>query len=142
MDRTKLAELLNEDLAYELQAVQNYLFQHATAKGMRGLEFREIIEPEIADELGHAKFLADKVVALGGTPKMAAKPFDEKTDVEQMVRYDLELEREAISRYKERVEQAREVGEDGLAVRLEDMIADETEHKELFERILEGSTNL
>lgn len=142
MDRTKLAELLNEDLAYELQAVQNYLFQHATAKGMRGLEFREIIEPEIADELGHAKFLADKVVALGGTPKMAAKPFDEKTDVEQMVRYDLELEREAISRYRERVEQAREVGEDGLAVRLEDMIADETEHKELFERILEGSTNL
>lgn len=142
MDRTKLAELLNEDLAYELQAVQNYLFQHATAKGMRGLEFREIIEPEIADELGHAKFLADKVVALGGTPKMAAKPFDEKTDVEEMVRYDLELEREAISRYRERVEQAREVGEDGLAVRLEDMIADETEHKELFERILEGSTNL
>lgn len=142
MDRTKLAELLNEDLAYELQAVQNYLFQHASAQGMRGLEFREIIEPEITDELGHAKFLADKVVALGGKPKMEAKPFEEKTDVEQMVRYDVELEREAISRYQERADQAREAGEHGLAVRLEDMIADETEHKELFERILEGLIDL
>lgn len=142
MDRTKLAELLNEDLAYELQAVQNYLFQHATAKGMRGLEFREIIEPEIADELGHAKFLADKVVALGGRPKMEAKPFEEKTEVDQMLRYDLELEQEAISRYRERAEQARQAGEDGLAVRLEDMVADETEHKELFERILEGLVDL
>lgn len=142
MDRTKLAELLNEDLAYELQAVHNYLYQHAVAKGMRGLEFREIIEPEIADELGHAKFLADKVVALGGKPKMEAKPFEEKTDVEQMIRYDLDLEREAISRYRERIEQARQAGEDGLAVRLEEMVADETEHKELFERILDGLVDL
>lgn len=142
MDRQKLAELLNEDLAYELQAVQNYLFQYASAKGLRGLEFREIIEPEITDELGHAKFLADKVVALGGKPKLEAKPFEEKTDVEAMLRYDLDLEREAISRYKERAEQARKAGEDGLAVRLEDMLADETEHAELFERALEGLVDL
>ncbi len=142
MDKTKLIDLLNEDLAHELQAVHTYLHQFATAMGLRGHEFREIIEPEIADELGHAKFLADKIVALGGQPKVQAAAWEEQGDVKSMIEYDLALEREAIARYTERADHAREFGDIGLSVRLEDMISDETGHAEMLERLLRGFIDL
>jgi bacterioferritin len=142
MDKQKFIDLLNKDLAHELQAVQNYLFQYATALGLRGHELREILEPEIADELGHAKFLADKIVAYGGKPVIEAAPFEEKTDIKDMIAYDLELELDAVSRYKERARQAEELGDVGLQVKLEDMVADETDHAEMLDRLLRGFVDL
>lgn len=142
MDKKKFIELLNKDLSHELQAVHNYLSQYATAVGMRGHELREILEPEITDELNHAKFLADKVVAYGGTPAVEAAPFEEKRDVKDMIAYDLDLERDAMARYKERAQQAAELGDVGLQVKLEDLVADETEHAEMLERLLRGFTDL
>ena len=138
MDKKKLVELLNDDLSHELQAVSAYLFQYATAQGLKGNDFRVIIEPEIADELAHAKFLADKIVALGGEPRMDVAPWERKTDLQEVLKYNLALEREAIAGYSERAEQAKQAGEVGLAVRLEEMVADETEHAELMERLLRG----
>jgi bacterioferritin len=142
MDKQKFIDLLNKDLAHELQAVQNYLFQYATALGLRGHELREILEPEIADELGHAKFLADKIVAYGGKPVIEAAPFEEKTDIKDMIAYDLELELDAVARYKERARQAEELGDVGLQVKLEDMVADETDHAEMLDRLLRGFVDL
>ncbi|HVE91508.1 MAG TPA: ferritin-like domain-containing protein [Actinomycetota bacterium] len=138
MDKTKLIELLNDDLAHELQAVLTYLHQYATAGGLKGHELREILEPEIVEELDHAKFLADKIVSLGGKPKLQPAPFEEHADVKAMLEYDLSLEKEAIQGYTERAEQAKEFGDVGLSVRLEDMVADETEHAETIERLLRG----
>ncbi|HVL81945.1 MAG TPA: ferritin-like domain-containing protein [Actinomycetota bacterium] len=138
MDKDKLIALLNDDLGHELQAVCVYLYQYAVASGIKGHDLRQIIEPEIADELGHAKFLADKIVALGGEPRIEPAAWEPKRDVRSMLEYNLKLEREAIAGYTERADQAKEFGDVGLAVRLEDIVADETEHAELMERLLRG----
>ncbi len=142
MDREKLIDLLNDDLAHELQAVMTYLHQYSTAGGLRGHELREILEPEIVEELNHAKFLADKIVALGGEPKLKVAEWQPQKDVKAMLEYDLELEREAIRGYTERAEQAKQFGDLGLAVRLEDLVADETDHAETLQRLLRGFTDL
>jgi bacterioferritin len=84
----------------------------------------------------HALFLADKIVALGGKPEVEPAPFKTLTDPKTMLEHDLDLEREAIKHYTERVQQAEAAGEIGLKVRLEDIIADETDHAEAIVRLL------
>lgn len=136
MDKAKLIEGLNQDLADELGTVCRYIEQAAMAVGMTGHEVREFVKEEIADEVRHAMFLADKIVALGGKPAVRPGVFRVVADPKAMLEHDLELERKAIANYTERAKQADAVGEIGLKVRLEDMIADETDHAEEIVRLL------
>lgn len=137
-DKSKLIEGLNDDLAKELGAVVLYLYQTAVAPGFDGEELRELLRPEVAGELGHATFLADKIVALGGTPVMKPKGSESPKDVKGMLEFDLKLERDTVESYKKRAQQAEEYGDLGLKVKIEEIIAEETEHVEKIERILRG----
>ncbi len=138
MDKQKLIEGLNEDLSKELGAAIRYMYQTSIAEGFDGEELREILRPDINEEIAHATYLMDKIVALGGTPTTKPADFEKHTDVKDMLKYDLKMEREDIENYKKRVEQADAVGEVGLKVKLEDIVAEETEHAEQIERILRG----
>ena len=64
--KQKLIEGLNGDLNRELEAVLRYLYHSATATSLLGHELREILKADLAGELNHAIFLADKIAALGG----------------------------------------------------------------------------
>ncbi|MFQ5895016.1 MAG: bacterioferritin [Nitrospinota bacterium] len=136
MSKEKLIEGLNADLNTELTTVLRYILHHSMAKGLGGEELRELIEPDITEELGHAQYLADKIVALGGTPKLAPRMPALTSDVNEMMQEDLRAEVEAIRNYTERIRQAEEAGEVGLKVKLEEFAADETEHKEDLERLM------
>lgn len=136
MSKAKLIEGLNRDLADELGTVCRYIQQAAMAVGMAGQEVRAFVKAEVADEVKHALFLADKIVALGGTPAVKPAAFKELKDPTAMLKYDLELERQAIKNYAERARQAEAAGEVGLKVRLEEIIADETDHAEEIVRLL------
>lgn len=136
MQKAKLIEGLNRDLADELGTVCRYIQQTAMAIGMAGHEVREFLKAEVTDEVNHALFLADKIVALGGRPEVKPASFKTVEDPRKMLEYDLELERQAIRNYTERVKQAEAAGEIGLKVRLEEIIADETDHAEEILRLL------
>jgi bacterioferritin len=129
---------LNADLAHELAAAILYLQQTSMALGFEGEEIREMLRPDIADEMKHAVFLADKIVALGGKPIFKPAAFEEHTIVKTMLEYDLKLEWEAVAGYKARAQQAEEYGDIGLKVRLEEMAAEETGHAEELDRVLRG----
>ena len=66
--RQALLDGLNHDLAGEYQAVVMYTHYSAGLTGPYRRELRALFQSEIADELGHAQFLADKIAALGGEP--------------------------------------------------------------------------
>jgi bacterioferritin len=91
---------------------------------------------EVPDEQGHAEFLANKIVALGGVPTTVAAPVAPAETNKELLEAVLEAERRAVEGYKERAEQADKFGDVGLKVQLEDMVRDETDHKEQVERIL------
>jgi len=57
-------------------------------------------------------------------------------DLRRMFEIGRAAEIDTIERYEERVRQAEALGLTALKVRLEDLIVDETEHKEEMERIL------
>jgi bacterioferritin len=138
MDKAKLIEGLNRDLADELGTICRYIQQAAMAVGLAGHEVREFVKAEVADEVNHALFLADKIVSLGGKPVVKPADFKELKDPIAMLKHDLELEREAVKNYTERAKQADAAGEAGLKVRLEEILADETDHAEEIVRLLGG----
>jgi bacterioferritin len=137
-ERKALIDGLNKDLAHEYEAIISYLLYSRLVHGPMRPELSTFLEGEIADELEHAKFLAHKIVALGGTP--TAEPAEVKLPKENraMLEQAVAAERDAIVRYTKRIDQAESMGELGLKVDLEAIVAQETQHKEDLERILHG----
>jgi len=135
-DRQKLIDALNRDLSREFSAIQQYITYAAKASGPMRLQLNEFFMGEVPDETTHAQFLANKIVALGGTPTAESAPVAEASDNHEMLEKVLQAEREAIEGYTERARQAEKFGDKGLQVQLEDMVRDETSHYEETERIL------
>lgn len=134
----QLVDELNHDLAGEYQAVLMYVQYSAKLTGPFRDPLRSLFQREIADELRHAQFLADKIAVLGGNPTTGPRPVPQAEDPRNMLRAVLDAERETIASYKMRLQQAEAAGDIGLRVDLENIIADETRHKEEIERILVG----
>lgn len=138
MDKSALIDNLNEDLAGELAAITQYVTYAAKVTGPFRPQLREFFLGEIDDERGHAEFLSEKIVALGGEPVTTARDVPEASSNREMLEAVRSEERRAVRDYTERVEEAEAFGDKGLAVTLEDMVADETGHAEEVERMLCG----
>ena len=136
MEKKALIDKLNEDLAGELAAIIQYTTYAAKATGPYRPQLVEFFLAEVTDEQGHAQFLANKIVALGGEPTTRPRDVKAAGSNREMLQAVLEAERQAVRDYMERAEQADAYGDKGLAVELEDMIRDESGHAEETERIL------
>ena len=127
---------LNVDLAHEYGAVILYRTYASQVQGQWRMELRAFFEQEIPDELGHAQILADKIVALGGTPTTVPSPVKAAADAKEMLRNALEDEIETIGRYVLRRKQAEALGHYGLAVEFDDLIRDESTHRDEIQMVL------
>ncbi|NIR52739.1 ferritin-like domain-containing protein [candidate division KSB1 bacterium] len=136
MDKETLVKNLNTDLAGELGAIIQYLTYAAKATGPYRPQLAQFFLQEIADEQRHAQFLANKIVALGGDPTTQPRPVPDASSNREMLEAVLAAERQATKDYTERSRQAEEFGDKGLAVQLDDMVKDESNHSEESERIL------
>lgn len=136
MSEKQLIDDLNDDLAYELSAVIQYLTYAAKVSGPSRPELKAFFEAEIPDETGHAQYLAAKIVAMGGEPTTTPKPVPDATNAKQMLEEILKAETDAHDRYATRAAQAEALGMKGLQVQLEDMARDESEHRDETRRIL------
>ncbi len=134
--RDALIEGLNTDLAHEYQAIISYLVYSQLITGPNRPELARLLDQEIADELGHARLLAHKIVALGGTPTTRPAEVRLGSSNREMFEIVLQAERDTIERYTQRLKQADAAGELGLRVDLEDIISDETRHRDDLELIL------
>jgi bacterioferritin len=136
MDKQTLVNHLNEDLAGELSAIIQYITYAAKATGPYRPQIAAFFLAEVTDEQGHAQFLADKIVALGGEPTTEPRPVPPAKNNQAMLQAVLEAERQATKDYTKRAEEAEEFGDKGLVVQLEDMVRDESGHSEETERML------
>jgi bacterioferritin len=134
--RQELLDGLNQDLSGEFQAVIMYRLYASMVQGPYRQELRTFFQNEIPEELGHAQILADKIAALGGTPATTPAPVELSLDPKVMIQTALKAETETIERYVKRRGQAEAAGEDGLAVQFDDIIADETHHRDELQQML------
>jgi bacterioferritin len=136
VDKNELIKRLNQDLAGEYGAILQYLTYAAKATGPFRPQLVQFFQTEIPDEQGHAQFLANKIVALGGEPTTAPRPVPAAKGNREMLEAVRDAERKAIADYTQRAKDAEEFGDKGLVVQLEDMVRDESGHAEETERIL------
>ncbi len=126
--RAQLIDQLNDDLAWEFQALVQYV-QHAAA--ITGPQY-DAIKAELIvhsnEEHAHAISLADQIDFLGGVPGVDVAEAHISPDSKVMLEQDLEGELDAIARYRERIAQAESLQEYGLRRALEDILIMEEEH--------------
>jgi bacterioferritin len=136
MDKGELIRALNEDLAGEYGAIIQYLTYAARATGPYRPQLVQFFLAEVPDEQGHAQFLANKIVAMGGEPVTEPRAVPTAKGNREMLQAVLEAERRAIADYTKRASQAEAFGDKGLVVQLEDIVRDESSHAEETERML------
>ena len=135
MTREDLINGLNEDLNLELETLLRSVYHAAAGRGMLGHELRELLKKELPGELEHASFLADKIVALGGEVRIRPAMPAEFGPARDLLQQNIAAEKKIIGNYARRIDQAAEFGDKGLAIRLENMLAAETDHLEQLERL-------
>ena len=132
----ELIDGLNEDLRGEFQAVIMYRLYASMVQGPYRQELRAFFANEVPEELAHAQILADKISAMGGTPAAEAAPVRVVHDAKQMLETALEAEVQTIERYVRRRAQAEAAKEYGLAAQFDDIISDETNHRDELRQML------
>src|ERR1041385_1734484 len=135
MSREELINGLNEDLNLELETILRGVYHAAAGRGLLGHELRELLKKDLPSELEHAMFLADKIVALGGEVRIQPQVPAEISAARQLLDQNIAAERKIIGNYGKRIDQAADYGDKGLVIRLEDMLASETDHLEQLERL-------
>jgi len=130
-----LIDGLNGDLNRELEAVLRYIYHSATATSLLGHELREVLKADITGEVNHAVFLADKIAALGGEVRIQPSMPKKVKSAKEMLEENVAAERSVVASYTERIGQAEAFGDKGLVIRLEDILAEETDHAEELERL-------
>lgn len=138
MTKQKLIEGLNQDLAAEWGTIIRYAYQASKSFGLAGIELREMFMAEIQDEIGHAAFLMDVIVDLGGEPVTEPKPFPKPDGLHSMIELDLDMELQDVQNYVRHAGLAEELSEFELKVKLEEMAADEAGHARQLRRILKA----
>ncbi len=129
---------LNKDLTAELAAVTRYTYQSAKATGVGGAELRKLLQREIPDELGHALYLSDVIVDLGGEPRTESDDFEKPNSIKDVLELDIKQEESDVSNYRKHAALADEIGEIAIRVRLEEIATDEDRHAREMRRLLKG----
>jgi bacterioferritin len=129
---------LNDDLAHEYAAVIQYRTYASLLQGPHRPALRRLFARHAAVALAHATLLADKIAALGGLPTVGVAPVEHETEPEAMLRRLSRARSTAVERYATRRRLAGELGEYGLAVDLDALVADETRHRDELTQLFAG----
>src|SRR6516162_10091112 len=103
--RERLAELLNEDLSREYQAIISYVVYSQVLTGAEYMDIAAQLEIHAKQELDHALIISRQIDYLGKMPAVTPKPVRTSTDAREMLRFDLENENETVRNYRDRIGQ-------------------------------------
>jgi bacterioferritin len=106
LNRKQLIEYLNEDLAREYQAIIAYVNYSQVLKGAAYMNIADELAVHATEELTHALKIANAIDYLGGMPTVQPKPVKTSEKAEEMLRFDLDNEKETIRQYRRRLKQA------------------------------------
>ena len=123
-----MVELLNEDLSREYQAIIAYTIYSQTIKGAAFNNIASQLEEHAAEELSHALQIARQIDYFNGTPTNVPTQVKVSDKAEEMLRFDLENERQTILNYQQRIRQADAMGEFALGEVLRGIITQEQDH--------------
>jgi len=139
MGRAELVDNLNKALSCELAAVIQYSQHSYLVTGTDRQVFKDWFRDQAEEAQDHAESVGDKVVALGGIPTVEPAMIRQSIETKEMLRQDLELEREAMAVY---MAAWASCDDDDLPQKfwLEERISEEQQHIEELEKLTSERT--
>lgn len=128
LTRKQLINYLNEDLAREYQAIIAYVNYSQVLKGAAYMNIADELAVHAAEELTHALKISNSIDYLGGMPTVEPKPVRTSEKAEEMLRFDLNNEKETIRQYRRRLKQCEELNEYALSETIRTILVDEQDH--------------
>ena len=129
ISRDRLAELLNEDLAREYQAIIAYVVYSQVLKGAEFMNIADQLEKHAQQELQHALIISRQIDYLGKMPTVTPKPVKVSDKAKEMLRFDLDNETETVRNYRERIRQCEAIGEFAMAEQIRTILVQEQDHQ-------------
>ena len=123
------AQLLNEDLSREYQAIIAYVVYSQVLKGAEYMDIANQLEIHAKQELDHALMISRQIDYLGAMPTVTAKPVKTSEKAKDMLRFDLENENETIRNYRDRIRQCEALGEYAMAEQIRQILMQEQDHQ-------------
>ena len=127
----KLIEVLNELLADELTAINQYMVHSEMCDNWGYEKLHKAIEHQAIEEMHHAEWLIGRVITLGGLPVVSKlNSMRIGATVQDMVVNDEEAETGAIQAYNAGIRLAHEVDDQGTADLLIKILKMEEAHED------------
>jgi bacterioferritin len=128
MDKDDLINLLNQDLETEFQSIVQFVQHVATVTGAEYTSTVDELRLHLTQELAHATALAEQIDFLGGEPSTHVPEITTVTDSRAALEADLALETTQLQHYRERVQQANDIGLADVAEALRPLLTQTQEH--------------
>ena len=138
MASKKLLEMMNKAIAREIQVSVQYMWQHVQWSGVTHYAVKDELKKVAIEEMKHAEEIAERLFYLGGIPTTKPDPIFVGSNLKEMLQKDLKDEDGAIKMYKQIVVMAEKEGDFTSAQIFKKILADEEEHHDLFQGLLEG----
>ena len=129
VSRERLAELLNEDLAREYQAIISYVVYSQVLKGAEYMSIADQLETHAQQELKHALIISRQIDYLGKMPTVTPQAVKTSDNPKEMLRFDLDNENATIRNYRERIRQCEAIGEFAMAELIRGILVEEQDHQ-------------
>jgi len=129
ISRDRLAELLNEDLSREYQAIIAYVVYSQVLSGAEYMDIAAQLEIHAKQELDHALILSRQIDYLGKMPTVIPKPVRTSKNPKEILKFDLENENETIRNYRVRIRQCERLGEFAMAEQIRKILVQEQDHQ-------------
>jgi bacterioferritin len=130
----KVIATLNNLLADELTAVNQYMVHSEMCNNWGYGHLHEKIEKRAIDEMKHAEKLIARIIFLEGMPKVSVlNKISIGKDVQTQIQNDHMAEGDAIKQYNAAVQQALELSDNGTREILDSILKDEEDHIDWLE---------
>ncbi len=136
----KLLEFLNKAIARELQVSIQYMWQHIQVTGMDGAVVKDIFRKTAIAEMKHAERLAERIDYLDNVATTKPDPIFVGGSLIEMLKQDEQDEEDAINLYKQAIQVAAHEGDYTTRRLLEEILAEEENHINIFGKLLVGMT--
>ena len=124
----RLVDDLNGDIQLEFASIVQYVQHVATITGAEYTSIVDELKVHLTQELHHAMVLAEQVAFLQGVPATTVPAVAVTTDSRAALQADLDLETAQLQRYRDRVQQATDLGLPDVAEALRPLLTETQEH--------------
>ena len=130
----EVIQVLQDVLCAELTAVNQYFIHARMCENWRYSKLAAYIRKESIEEMHHAQNVIDRILYFDGAPNMQKyMKINVGHGVAEQLKFDLELEYQAVARLNKGIEIVRAQGDNGTRALLEEILTDEEEHVDWLE---------